>query len=78
MKESISVILPAFNEGENVEPVVSSALRFLPTLTNHYEVIIVDDGSKDNTGEIADRLARGQKEIVVVHHPFNKGYGAAL
>jgi len=78
MRESISVILPAFNEGENIEAVISSILKFLPALTNQYEIIVVNDGSKDNTGKIANKLARMHKEIVVIHHPFNEGYGTAL
>ncbi len=78
MKKGISVVFPAFNEEENIEPVVSSALRFLPTVTDEYEIIIVDDGSKDRTGKIADELAKKYAQILVIHHPSNKGYGAAL
>jgi len=78
LKKSISVVFPAFNEEENIEPLIRLALKFLPSLTNTYEVIIVDDGSKDDTGRIADNLARKHKEVIVLHHLFNEGYGAAL
>jgi len=66
MRESISVILPAFNEGENIEAVISSILKFLPALTNQYEIIVVNDGSKDNTGameQLCEVDLRQQKEI---------------
>ena len=78
MKESLSVFFPAFNEEENIELVVKRALEFLPSITKHYEIIIIDDGSQDKTGEIADLLSREYKEVSVVHHSSNCGYGVAL
>jgi glycosyltransferase involved in cell wall biosynthesis len=50
----------------------------LADVADSYEVIVVDDGGRDRTGEIADRLAAGDPRIRVVHHPDNLGYGAAL
>jgi len=50
----------------------------LKKIANDYEIIIVDDGSKDKTGEIADKLASENRKIKVVHHSPNRGYGAAL
>jgi glycosyltransferase involved in cell wall biosynthesis len=67
-----------YNEEGNVEQAVSSALAVLAELADCYEVIVVDDGGRDRTGEIADRLANGDPHVRVVHHPDNRGYGAAL
>jgi glycosyltransferase involved in cell wall biosynthesis len=67
-----------FNEEGNIEQAVPSALLVLAELADSYEVIVVDDGGGDRTGEIADRLAAGNPHVRVVHHPDNRGYGAAL
>ncbi len=75
----LSLVLPAYNEAENIEIVVNEALTELPKFFELYEIIVVDDGSKDKTGEIADRLAASHPDSVrVVHHNPNRGYGAAL
>ena len=78
MNEALSIILPAYNEVENIEAGVSSVLKFVPTFTEHYEVIIVDDGSRDGTGKLIDRLAAKYDRVVALHHLSNRGYGAAL
>jgi glycosyltransferase involved in cell wall biosynthesis len=70
---------PAHNEEANLEPLVDEAMATLPTLAETWEIVIVDDGSRDRTAEIADRLAAAHPDLVrVVHHPANRGYGAAL
>jgi len=77
--DSISAVLPAFNEDENIETAASSMAEALASLPlADWEVIIVDDGSVDSTGEIADRLARGNSRIRALHHDQNLGYAAAL
>jgi glycosyltransferase involved in cell wall biosynthesis len=75
---SISLFLPLHDEEGNVEEAVRRALATLPGVADEYEVILVDDGSRDRTGLIADRLAARDRRIRVVHHPANCGYGAAL
>jgi glycosyltransferase involved in cell wall biosynthesis len=75
---SISVFFPCFNERENLEPLVREAVEVLESIRLDYEIIIVDDGSQDGTGELADVLAARDTHIRVIHHPQNRGYGAAL
>ncbi len=77
-QRSLTIFFPCFNEEANVERAARAALKAAQNLTDDYEVIIVNDGSRDKTGEIADRLAREDAHIRVIHHPQNKGYGAAL
>jgi glycosyltransferase involved in cell wall biosynthesis len=75
---SLSVFFPAYNEEKNIENSVEQAEAVLKTLTPEYEIIIVNDGSRDKTGKIADALAAKNKHIKVVHHNPNQGYGAAV
>lgn len=75
---SITVFLPCYNEQENVARVAESAVSVLEGIGADYEIIIVDDGSADETPRIADELAAGHDRIRVVHHRSNFGYGAAL
>ncbi len=75
---SLSITFPCHNEEANVERVTRQALEVGRRLADDLEVIIVDDGSSDRTGEIADRLAEENAEVRVVHNRPNKGYGGAL
>ena len=74
----ISVFLPSHNEEGNVERVVNSWVAECPRVADNFEVIVVDDGSLDRTGEIAERLAAGDSHVKVVRHPVNRGYGGAV
>ena len=67
-----------YNEEGNIDQAVTSALAVLADVTDQHEVIVVDDGSRDRTGAIADRLAAANPRVRVVHHSVNRGYGAAL
>src|SRR5450759_3910656 len=76
---ALSYFFPAHNEEANLEGLVQEALAALPALADRFEIIAVDDGSRDRTPQIADRLAADNPDLVrVVHHPINLGYGAAL
>lgn len=75
--KSITITIPAFNEEESIAFVVKNSLRDLPKYFNDYEIVIVDDGSTDKTGEIADQLAKKNKRVRVVHQK-NNGYSSAV
>src|SRR5947208_5417384 len=76
--KSLSVILPAFNAEANIRAVVEDAYRNIPKFAPIFEIIMVNDGSKDRTGEICDRLAEELSNVSVVHLFRNCVYGAAL
>ena len=78
MRQSISVIFPAANEEENIAQVVAQAINFLESLVEDWEIIVVDDGSRDRTGAIIDELSRRHSNLKALHHGTNQGYGAAL
>lgn len=75
---SLSITFPCYNEEENVERVTRAALAAGRLVTDDLEVVIVNDGSKDRTGEIADRLAAELPGVRVAHNRPNRGYGGAL
>lgn len=75
---SISLVIPAFNEEEILEESIEIFKENLSSICEEYEIIIVDDGSTDRTGEIANQLAERHKLVRVIHHSINKGVGAAL
>jgi glycosyltransferase involved in cell wall biosynthesis len=74
----ISVFFPAYNEEDNLKRTVTNAQEILNRLKADYEIIIVNDGSKDKTGEVAAKLAKENKKIRVITHSPNRGYGGAL
>ncbi len=75
---SISLFMPMYNELASVERMVNKALEILPTLTDQYEVLIVDDHSTDGSERVVQRLAAEHPAVRVVRHDTNRGYGAAL
>jgi glycosyltransferase involved in cell wall biosynthesis len=77
--KSISFVLPAYNEEENIEKAIRSIIEVAEGLNlGDYEVIAVNDGSSDKTGEIMDRLKEENQRVRAVHHPTNLGYAEAL
>lgn len=75
---SLSVFFPCYNEQDNVAQTVERAVEVLEKLDIDYEIIVVNDGSSDDTAKIADKIAEENCRVKVEHHPKNRGYGAAL
>jgi len=75
---SLSLVLPAYNEEANIEVVVQESLATLPMFASDFEIIVVNDGSRDRTAEIVTLLATDDRHVRLVNHARNRGYGAAL
>ena len=75
---SLSVVLPAYNEEENVESAVEQVSAAAQQLGMDYEIILVNDGSADRTGEIARELMQRIPNFRLVEHYPNRGYGGSL
>jgi dolichol-phosphate mannosyltransferase len=71
------LILPTYNEAENLERIVRAALPRLAEATPEHHILVVDDGSPDGTGQIADRLAEDLEEVEVLHRTAKEGLGRA-
>jgi glycosyltransferase involved in cell wall biosynthesis len=76
--QGLSIFFPAYNDSGTIASLVITALRTARELTPDFEVIVVNDGSADNTAVILDELARAYPQVRVVHHERNLGYGGAL
>ncbi len=74
----LSVFFPAYNDSGTIASMVVNALITARRLTPDYEVIVINDGSRDLTPQILDELARVYPEVKIVHHQKNRGYGGAL
>jgi glycosyltransferase involved in cell wall biosynthesis len=75
---SVSLVMPAHNEAENIEPVVTEAVPALAAVSDDFEIVVVDDGSKDDTAGVTRRLMDTEPHLRLVQHPVNKGFGAAV
>jgi glycosyltransferase involved in cell wall biosynthesis len=75
---SLTAFFPAYNDEHTIEHIVRTAANEIRKVTSDFEILIIDDGSKDQTGAIADRLAGELPFVRAIHHPSNLGYGAAL
>lgn len=76
----LSIIIPVYNEGQNITQVIENTSKILKQIGNAglFEIIVVDDGSTDNTGLIADEVSKHLNDIKVIRHHKNMGFGAAL
>lgn len=78
-KPSISFFCPAYNDEENLPILIPQVIDVLKKETSKFDILIIEDGSPDNTGEIAEKLRKKYpKLITVIHHKKNKGYGTTI
>src|SRR5207245_1880632 len=77
-RDGLALFFPALNEEKNVAPIVEEALSVLPRFADDLEITVVDDGSTDRTGAIADELAVKDPRVRVIHHGPRRGYGGAV
>jgi glycosyltransferase involved in cell wall biosynthesis len=77
-RPGLSIFFPAYNDAGTIASLALVAHMTARELTDDYEVIVVDDGSPDHTGDLLDEMARHFPWLRVVHHPANRGYGGAL
>ena len=78
MRPSISAFFPAYNDAGTIPSMVIAADMTLRTITDDYEVIVVNDGSSDHTAAVLEELTHSYPRLKVVHHEKNRGYGGAL
>jgi len=76
--KEISVFFPAYNEEANIANTVIKAKNILEKIADKWEIIIVNDGSKDKTLKIAKELVKEDKRVRIVNHKVNRGYGGTL
>lgn len=76
--KELSLFFPAYNEEANLSLTVEKAIPVLKRVADKFEILIINDGSKDKTGEVAERLAKKYSFIRVIHHNPNRGYGGAF
>ncbi len=74
----LSFVFPMYNEIGNIENCVAQALAIGHRITEHVEIVVVDDASTDGSGALADEIARRHPEMRVLHHPKNRKLGGAL
>jgi glycosyltransferase involved in cell wall biosynthesis len=75
---SISLVLPAYNEADNIEPIVAEATPVLESVADEYEIVVVDDGSADDTAGVTHRVMETNPHVRLVQHPVNQGFGASV
>jgi glycosyltransferase involved in cell wall biosynthesis len=79
MPESITAFFPAYNDAQSLPGLIGKTFKTLPALADDFEVVVIDDGSKDNTAEVlADLQQIHGPRLRVITHPHNLGYGRAL
>ena len=77
-RPALSLVFPVCNEEPNLGPLLDAALAVAPQLAGDFELILVDDGSRDGSAALLDARRREDPRVRVITHPANRGYGAAL
>lgn len=77
-RPGISVFFPAYNDAKSIGKLVTDALEILPELTDDFEVIVINDGSRDETAEVLRELETKHQNLRIIQHETNQGYGGAL
>ena len=78
MKTYLSIVIPVYNEEENIKPLVDEIYQSMESLDKEWELLIVDDSSKDNTGDICESIAKVKKEVRYLQLGRNSGQTAAM
>ncbi len=74
----LSLVFPVFDEERNIGLLLESSRQLAPQLADSFEIVVVDDGSRDGSADVIERYRRADPRIRVVRHASNCGYGAAL
>src|SRR5437764_11955970 len=74
----LSLVLPAYNEAAGIRQAIAEADAALARFATDYEILVVDDGSRDETARIVNEEAADRPHVRLLRHPENRGYGAAL
>jgi glycosyltransferase involved in cell wall biosynthesis len=77
-KPEITIFFPVYNDEKTIKKMTEKCIFVLKEIASNYEVIIINDGSPDNSGVVADEMAIKYEHVKVIHHTQNKGYGAAI
>ncbi len=75
---SLTVSMPAYNEAENIRPMIDMVRAKVEPLVDDLEIVVVNDGSSDNTGDIVRQISQEDPRVRLVDHTVNQGYGAAV
>ncbi len=77
-KPSISIFFPCYNDAKTIGKLVNTADKIAHKLTSDYEIIVINDGSKDNSRQVVEKITTKNKRVKLINHTKNKGYGGAL
>ena len=77
-RPELSLVFPVFDEERNIGRLLDEALALAPRLAEEFEIVVVDDGSRDGSAAVVDRLRERDPRIRLLRHVSNRGYGAAL